>query len=136
MAFGGLNGFGKPNPPPGGGRRTSAAPPGTRGCCSPPVVTAPSRPPTVDGASGPVVCANAGIIRPLSARTKNERVGPRHRCRNTRPIRELRGFIRARHIPLTALRIIIIIVVVVGAEMLARHRVALVEEKTDSRASA
>src|SRR5215469_4149044 len=133
--FGGVSGFGKPNPPPGGGGRKSAAPPGTRGCCSPPVLTGPSRPPTGDEASGPVVCANAGIIRLLSARTRKERVGPRHRCQNTRPIRELRGFIRARHIARTALRIIIIIIIV-GAEMLARHRVALVEEKTDSRASA
>src|SRR6516225_7203817 len=132
MAFGGGSGFAKPNPPPGGGGRMSAAPPGTRGCVPPP---AAGPPPAAAGASGPVVCANTGIIRPLPARTKNERVTPRHRCRNTRPIRELRGIIRARHIALTALRIIIIIIVV-GAEMLARHRVALVEEKADSRASA
>src|SRR5208282_6196837 len=132
-AFGGINGFGKPNPPPGGGGRISGPTPGRAGCAwGPPAAgaagaTAPPAP--AAGAS----CAAAGITRIAWARKRSKSVRPKCHCRNALPGGDLRWFIRAQRITLTILGMIIILV---GSEMFARQRIALVKEETDPRTGA
>src|SRR5438445_6704169 len=118
IAFGGTRGLGNPNPPPGGGGRASA--PGRAGAAWPPAAAA--------GAA--FSCAIAGILVIPAARNRSKSVKPECHSRNALPALDLRRFMRARRISLVTLRMVVILV---RTKMLARQRVALVQEKADPR---
>src|SRR6266404_9849677 len=121
IAFGGFRGLGNPNPPPGGSGRTSA--PGRAGAAWFPAAAAGAAP----------SCAIAGIRVIQTATNRSKSVKPECHSRNALPAPDLRGFIRERHISLATLRMVVILV---RTEMLARQRVALVQEEADARTGA
>src|SRR5438132_8415384 len=121
IAFGGTRGLGNPYPPPGGGGRASA--PGRAGAAWPPAAAG--------GAASS--CAIAGILVIPAARNRSKSVKPECHSRNALPAPDLLGLIRARRISLATLRMVVILV---RTEVLARQRVALVQEKADPRTGA